>query len=480
MPEEPIPFPLVSAPGANPYDSAGRLRNCFAEPLVTGARAQFAWRRAPGLSSFKLASYTGWRGAIQVGSLLYAAWTSGSHAVASYTTGGVETLLGTQGSGTKKVFWAHNSAATPDVVYVDPDNGAFQVTVAPAVIAYPDADVGSPNSVCFLDGYFFFTHGDGTCIASGINTTAVNPLDFVKIDGNEGGLLRAIAFGELYLCGTDNIDVWQNTAEPVGFPFSRVKVIPRGLLGRYAISGFEKGFGKGLIFVGDNRVVYILDGYNPVKISTPDVDRAISSFLAGGGSVDDIEMFPYVVGGHSCVVLRSPSWTWVFDTDQLYWHERWSQPHLFFRGFGSVFAFNKWLCGDADTANILQINDAVYDELGNNIVYEIESGPVTDFPNRMRVNQATFAMARGVGQALGLNPQQTDPTVLIQWTDDGGMHWSTPVQRKLGPQETNPGPVRVNRAGVTKDQGRRWKLTVYDPVDVELTGGTQSDQPRNY
>src|SRR5215471_19104933 len=262
MPDAAIPFPVTSAPGKNVHDSAGRLINCYAEDLVNGARSQTVWRRAPGLTSFKLATASGWRGGIVVGSLLYAAFTGSSGRVASFTSTGAETLLGTQ-AGTKKVFWARNNKSPPDVVFVDPDNGAFQVTTAPAVINYPDTDVGSPNSVCFLDGYFFFTHGDGSVICSDINSTNVNPLNFINVYGNVAGVLRAIAFSSLYLFGDTTIEAWQNTANPVGFPFTRVQVIPRGLLGRYAVTGWEPGFGTGLIFVGDDRKVYSLQGYQP-------------------------------------------------------------------------------------------------------------------------------------------------------------------------------------------------------------------------
>ena len=61
--------------------------------------------------------------------------------------------------------------------------------------------------------------------ASAINDTAIDPLDFIKVNGNPGGLLRAMPFGELYLFGSNTIEPWQNTANPTGFPFTRVKVI---------------------------------------------------------------------------------------------------------------------------------------------------------------------------------------------------------------------------------------------------------------
>lgn len=473
-----VPLPLTSAPGKNPHDSAGRLINCYAEGLVKGARSLNVWRRAPGLVNFKLGSYSGWRGGIVVGNLLYGAFSGSSGKVASYDSSGSETLMGNL-SGTKKVFWARNNAATPDVVVVDHENGASVVTTSPAVNSYPDADVGSPNSVCFLDGYFFFTYGDGTCIASAINDTAINPLDFVQVEGNPGGLLRAIPYGELYLMGDTTIEPYQNTANPTGFPFTRVKSIPIGLLGRYAVTGFEPGFGRGIVFVANDRTVRGLDGYSPEKISHPDVDRAIDKFLNDGGSAEDVEMFPYITGGKACVVLRTTTFTWVLDLDSAHWYERNSNDLVNWRAYDSVYAFNKWLAGDSQESRILQITEAATDELGTALPMILESGPVTAFPKRMRVARMTLDVARGVGIATGDDPTQTNPSIYISWSDDGGNNWSVPLERKLGRQDVAKYQVHVNRAGSTRDQGRRWRYTIYDSVTVEITGADQSAELRN-
>ena len=138
---------------------------------------------------------------------------------------------------------------------------------------------------------------------------SVNALCFTSCEGKPDSLLRAIPWGDLYLCGTQSIEAYHDTAEPPpGFPFSRVTLIPRGLIGRYAISGFEDGIGKGIVFVGDDGVVYALNGYQPTKISTPDVDRAIRAWLDAGGVGDDFELSAYVVGGHSCIKLGAPAW----------------------------------------------------------------------------------------------------------------------------------------------------------------------------
>lgn len=469
-----VPWPVSSAPGKRPHESAGRLINALAEPLVNGARGQYGWRRAPGLRQFATTAHSGDRGRIVVGNDLYSAF---SGTVSRFTSAGVETSVGTL-AGTKKVFWAcNNKSPTPDIVVVDPDNGASVVTSG-SVADYPDPDLPAVNSVCFLDSYFFFTTGDGRCFASGQNDTTINALDEVGAEGKRDGLLRAVAFNDLYLAGQKSIEVWRDTAEQTGFPFSRSTVIPKGLLSPYAMTGHEDGFAKGLIWLGDDGCVYALNGYAPTKISTPDVDRSVAAFKEAGGDVTTIEMFPFVAGGHSCVALTCSAFTWVFDIDNIHWHERASYGLNYWRATGAVSAFNKWICGDASSGKLADITDTVGNELGNPLAFIMESGPVSAFPNNVAVSMATFAMARGVGIATG-SDNQADPSAEISWSDDGGVSWKNPRIRKLGPQSVvSRNPIRVSKTGRTTNEGRRWRVVVTDDVDVIFTGADMLAEPR--
>jgi hypothetical protein len=420
------------------------------------------------LKLFTTASQTGFRGALQVGVNLFAAF---SGHVLRYDSTGAETSVGTL-NGTRGVFWARNNKVSPapDIVVVDPDNGAFSVT-ASSVTAFADPDLPQPVDVCHLDGYFFFPIGDGRCFASAINDVTINPLCFITCEGKPDGLLRAVPWTDLYLCGTRSIEVWHNTAEPPpGFPFSRIALIPRGLIGRYAISGYEDGIGKGIVFLGDDGVVYALNGYQPTKISSPDVDRAVRDYIDGGGQGDDFSMSPYVAGGHSCIALTCPAFTWVFDLDSTNWFERKSYGQEFWRAVRPCYAFSKWLCGDNASGKIGEITESVRTEFGDPLVWQLESGPVTAFPNRMACKQATFSFAQGVGIATGQDPIETDPVVEISYSDDGGLNWSVPRVRSLGQQQIAKGPVRLVKCGMTSNLGRRWRLAVSDPVDAEFTG----------
>lgn len=471
-----IPFPLSSSPGKFPHESAGRLKNCYSEPLAAGARAANAWRRAPGLKTFSNATaQTGFRGSLLVGSLLYAAF---SNNVSTIDPSGNVASVGAV-TGTGGVFWARNNVVpVPDVVVVDPANGAFLVTES-AVTAYNASGIlPQPNSVCFQDGYLFFTTGDGRCFATDLNATTMNADCFVTAEGFTGGLLRGVVFDALYLCGPNGIEVWQDTAQPApGFPYSRVVVIPKGIIGRYAITGWEPGFGKGLIFVGSDKIVYALNGYVPTTLSTPDVARAISSYIDAGGDPDQIVLSPYVIGGHSCVVMTSPAWTWVLDLDNARWTERFSYEQLNWRASRTVQAFGQWLAGDAVSNTIVAISEGALDELGSPMIWEVESGPVSPFPNRMAVAMAAFDMAQGLGIATG-TPNVVNPMVEISWTDDGGVTWSTPRLVPLGAQATRVDPIRLFKTGQTGTAGRRWRLRVSDAVPVSLVGGDQAIEVR--
>ncbi len=478
-PPREIPFPLSTAPGARPQESAGRLINCYAEPLGETGPAKAVWRRAPGLTAFSAdTGFTGFRGGILVNNLYYAAF---ANRLVTLDMSANITTVGTLG-GTSKVFFARNNLTpTPQIACVT-ESGAFVVT-ASSVSSWPDPNLPAPNSVCFQDGYFFFTIGDRRCFATGLNATSVNALCFVTAEAkSQDALIRAIPYnGLLFLCATASIEVWQDTANAApAFPYSRVFVIQRGLAQATAIAGFEDGFGNALIWVGDDFSVYRLDGQQPSKISPPDLDRLIKAAVLAGVT---LEAFVYVHAAHPIWTLSSPSWTWEFDLGTQRWRERLSgtQVGARWRATGnSQLAFGKWLVGDQSSGRILFVDDTAFTEVGATQLFRIESGPVQNFPDRMRVARADFDFVTGVGVASGTDPIQTNPMVEISWSDDGGVTFGNPLIRALGRQQKSKTRVNVTNTGRAGPQGRRWRLDVSDPVYVGLIGATQGATLASY
>lgn len=467
-----IPFPVTNAPGAKPQEAGGRITNGYVEKLSDHAANQTVVRRGPGLKNFATSSETGYRGAIPVQGLLYAAFEGKLKKVTS--AGGVMDDVGSL-NGTTRGFFAANNNTTPDKVFVDPDGNIATFTPTSVTNSYPDADLPAVNSVDFLDGYLVFTTGDGRAFATDLNSTNVNSLSFGKAEAKPDGLLRVVAWGgRLLFFGNQSIEVWTD-AGTIPFPFTRNTVIPRGLLGPYCVSGYEDGFSRGPIFVGDDCGVYALNGYTPQKVSSSDLDGLIEAVA----DKTTLEACAYISRGHAFWQLSCPDWTWTLDISTGQWSQRDSYLQRRSRISGTINVFGKWLAGDTKTGNIQEIVTAANDEIGDPLRLRIESGPLVDFPSGTTVGRADFYFVTGVGQAEGLDPIATDPSVEISWSDDGGLTWSNPVLRKLGRQAAPQQLISlVACTGRTTWIGRRWRVDISDPVYAALLYATQSDDPR--
>lgn len=467
-----IPFPTSSFPGANAQESGGRIINAYAEPLGDGAPSRIARRRSPGLKNFGTSMRTGPRGLIEVAGVLYAAFDGKLEKCGS--GGGAFENIGNL-NGTKKGFFARNNNVNPDKVFVDPDGNVAVFTPTSVTNSYPDGDLPAVNSVTELDGYLVFTTGDGRAFATDLNSTDVNALSFGKAESKPDGLVRGIRWSDrLLLMGNFTTEIWTNVGTSP-FPFARSIVLPRGLIGPYAVTGFEDNFSKGVHWVGDDCAMYRLNGNTPEKISPPDLDGLIEAV----GNKEALEMCCYISRGHAFVQLSSDEWTWVFNTNNERWHERKSYQSERSRITQTLYAFGKWLCGDTETGNIQEISGRTYDEVGSPLRVRIESGPVVKFPAGQPVGRADFYFVTGVGIAGGHDPDQTDPTVGISWSDDGGLTWSNPLLRKLGRQsETLQLVSLVGCTGRSGWHGRRWRVDISDAVYVSLLYATQSEDPR--
>lgn len=468
----PIPFPTSSFPGAYPSEGAGRLINAYAEPLGDNARSSAVIHRVPGLKAFGTSDESTFRGGLLSGSTLYAAYDG---TVVTYTSSGAAATTLDDLSGTDKVFWARNNKRpTADVLALTAD-GIF-VVGSSAITDLDDADIPSPTSLCFTGGYFFVAIADGRCFASGLNATTFDANDFITTEAKPDTLYRAVPWnGELWLCSANSIEVWSGIpVNDTGFPFNRSAVIQRGLAGKHAIAGHEDGFGVGLLWVGDDNSVHQANGYTPVKVSSPDLDRLIAAV----SDKSELEASVYIVGGHPKWVLSCDDWSWEYDLNTRRWNERVSYQKTRWRGTQSVYAFGKWLTGETTSGNLPEITNASHLEVTDPLMCEIWSAPVQAFPARLRCATAYFDFAVGVGDAEGTNPIATDPMVEISWSDDGGLSFSTPRVRALGVQQVGKVRVRVNQCGMTKSQGRIWKLRISSPIHVGLMGGQMLAEPR--
>lgn len=472
-----IPFPVSSSPGLKPQEGAGRLINCFARKTETGARAPVVWVRTAGLRELvDVVSHVHLRGAIDVSGVVVAAFNSRVWTIVESSGTFTATNRGAL-AGTDRITVARNAAATPNIVAVT-SSGAFNLFTSSAPTAFADPDLPQPNSVCNVKNYLTFTIGDGRIFTTGLNAVTVASNAFTTYQTRPGGLLRGVNFqGELIVFGPGGGAVYRDAgASP--FPFEFVTDIPRGIAGTHAIAGWEEGWSNQLIWAGDDGVVYKLQGYTPVPISSDDVSRDVAKAIADGEGAT-LEASVFMQGKDAMWRLTNPGvWTWEYNASTQNWHERTSYNRDDGRACWGMRAFDTWICGDRTTGKIFEIDETYHREATDPLRYILRSGPAAVFPSRLQIPRIDLDITAAVGDAAGSDPTETNPSVLIRWSKDGGYSFGNPVRRRIGPEGVGNNRVTVLRGPITGPKGIVVEMEVSDPVHVGCMGGEMAGVQR--
>lgn len=465
-----ITFPSSSSPGARPQESGGRLINAFAEKGEEGAPSDVLIRRSPGLKYVGEAEgFTHTRGFLNCGSV--ALWILDDR-IFSIDEDFTLTNLGVL-AGSLPVTTARNNAVPfPQNVAVT-DTGTFELFTfgPPSSLVAPNLP-NTPTSVCDYEGYLVWSFGDGRIFASDLNSTNVQALSF---NTEQGVFLRRVTRfgGRLYAFGDKLTAVYRN-AGTSPFPFAREATVPRGIVGTHAVAGWETGWANELIWVGEDFRVYRIQGYTPIPVSNNAVARDIQAAVLAGDR-DLIEAYVYVIDNHPFWVLSCHGrWTWELNTTTGRWNERQSYTKNNWRGMKTLRMFDEWLVGDEYNGKLYKIDGEYFREDTEHLIWHVESGVMTGFPNKAYIPRASFHLTT----AVGTFDIEEDPKVEISWSLDGGHSWGEPVMRRLGsPGESRFHPYVLN-PGLSRGQGIRFRLRVSDPVHVGLSGGIVDAQNR--
>jgi hypothetical protein len=401
---------------------------------------------------------------------MYGAWEDEVYLV---NQSGTVTAFSTL-SGSDYPSFGRNSKAAPDIAVVT-DNGAFIInTTAGAVQNYPDADVsapGTPQCCCGYMGFIWFGYANGQMQVTKFNSTDISTLDQANTITNHDGIKAIFGWsGQIYAMGANTVEVWGEPINATGFPLTRVGFnITPGIIGKRAYAGWEQEWGHPPCYVGSDGTVRQLQGYQAVKISNTDLERDIRN--VSFNDHDDITCLVYNTGGNAFWQVNLPTKTWVYHVNERTWHQRKSQGSGLSKLVNSVFFSDRWVVGDTDSNAVYYMDLNTHDENGEELVAQMESGPLKQFPNRQRITRADFDFSVGVGVTTGTDPEQTDPQVQIEVSYDGGHTWPHSWNRKLGKEGKYFTRVFVNNPGITGDEGARWRWSISDPVRVGFQGG---------
>lgn len=296
MPEIELPFATQAGESSVSQNSRETLMNMYSEVEVSG-RKRLVRRQRAGLR--QLLANTGTKRAHE-----YSAADGYDYLVIGdtfYRFDGVTlTSLGTLSSSSGRCWIIFND--NNDAMISDGSTGYVWNGATIATIVTPDSHSVGP--LAYQGGWGIYpVPGTGQWYITAINNfSSVDALDFATAEAHPDPLLRIfIDHNQAFLFGTKTIEVWQLTGAS-DFPFQPLtnSEIEGGLAAKNAVVSEDNT----IIYLGDDRVIYRLEGYRQVRLSTGPIERAILD--VSDASMADCDAFSYTSGGQKFVVFRFP------------------------------------------------------------------------------------------------------------------------------------------------------------------------------
>jgi len=453
-----------------------RMVNLFPEVIPEGGKESGFLQRAPGMRTLATVGTGPIRGLWSFGGSLYVVSATQLYKVnSSY----VPTLIGSV-SGSGPVSMSDNGTQLfiacngPSYIYNASTSAFAQIT---------DPDFPGAVTVGYLDGYFVFIQPNSQLVwvTSLLDGTSIDPLDFASAEGAPDGLVSMIVdHREVWLYGNNSVEVWYDSGG-ADFPLSRIQGAFNeiGCAATYSVAKLDNGLFWLAADARGQGMVYRANGYTGQRISTHAVEWQIQQY----GTISDAIAYTYQQDGHSFYVLTFPTAgkTWVYDVSTQAWHERAGFDSGSFTRHRSncQAAFNnEIIVGDFETADIYAFDMEVFADGGNIQKWlrswrAIPSGQNT--LKRTAHHSLQLDCETGAFFDPGLMAINSQPQIMLRWSDDGGHTWSNEHWQSTGAYGDYKKRVYWRRLGMTlKLRDRVYEISGTDPVKVEILGAELS------
>ncbi len=432
---------------------------------VGTSKSTTALRKCQGLQLYTTVSGGPIRGAIS--STSGRAFVVSAENFAEINNDGSFTLHGTLNTQSARVCIAENAT---QIMVVDGKDGWIFTKATNAWAQITDSDFPVSAYVTYQDGYFIATKLDTQefYISALLDGFTWDALDFTAVENSSDNLLAAISDnGNLWCFGNRTIEVYQNTGA-ASFPFQRIggAIIQTGCEAPFTIQSFAGS----IAWLGtDERgqgVVWVANGYTPVRISTAAIERKIAQV----GNFTTAYSFVFHDKGHQfyCLQINGLDTTLCFDAQTQQWHERsYRNPDTnadeLHRASCHFFYNKKHYVGDRVNGKVYELSEQFYDDDGDEMIWTRISPHIQNEKRIMKFSSFELDMEVGVGKQTG---QGKEPQVFMQYSDDGGFTWSNELWLNIGPIGNYRRRVNWRRLGIARD--RVWKVSGSDPVFYQI------------
>lgn len=337
----------------------------------------------------------------------------------------------------------------------------------------------SSKKVVFIDTYFILVRPDSDQIyqSESYDGMTYGALNFTTVDASPDKTVTVLPYrNQLAAFGERTVQFYVDSGNP-SFAFDRINgaFIEHGCAA--ALSPAKDG--DNLVWLGEdeygNGVVYKAVGYQAARVSNYGVELAIQGY----STISDATGFMFQMRGHTFYVLSFPSanTTWVMDVGLGTWSE-WTSTKADgsqgpWRAATHVWAFGKHLVGDFEDGRIYSLGFSSRTDDGKVIQRRRRIPPVSN--NLKRLIHSKFQLDCRAGVGTDGTDQGQQPTIMLRYSDDGGISWSSEKWAQLG--RIGQTQARVIWRMLGQSRNRVYEITVTDPVDVAIMGADLDAQP---
>lgn len=303
------------------------------------------------------------------------------------------------------------------------------------------------------------------------DSTTFDGLDYATAEAESDAIVALRKVGnELAILGSATTEFWYDTGD-IDNQYSRVAA-PAADIGCVA-RDTALVVDSGLTWVGrDGKAggvsVYRAEGYQPKRISTPEVD----GYLESVSDLSLLHALAYQQRGHLFYVLTNPDeFTLAWDVATNQWAYRksglWSMGAEPSGGWDArTFAINgtKQIVGAAD-GNLYELQTDTYSENSQGIVREATTTQIHRDGKRCFMSRLELDIETNIALSSG---QGSDPQIYESHSDDGGNTWSTPRIAAVGQVGQNKYRCVWNALGSFRQ--RIIKFRGSDPVNWVFLG----------
>lgn len=336
---------------------------------------------------------------------------------------GTETLLGAI-PGLDRVWMSNDSE---NLVIVNGTRVAYYYNVTNETFSEITLPFDA-YTVDFLDTYLGFSSDGQRWFISEVNDTdSFNALDFASAVKSPDDLVAIVEdHSEFILMGKKTIEPWFNSGD-INFAFSQntAGVIERGVFARHSIVPEDNT----IFFLGDDLIVYRMQGYNPVRVSTDSIDLELSDIRKDGGSdaLEDACAFVYTEHGQKFYQLTVPEKiTLVLNVATGEWH---SKKHYDYETHHAVCycqAYGKHLVGTLQ-GHVYEMSRNHHNDAGRPLKRLRRSHIYSNEDRMLKWKRIKFIMDFGDTES-----PFDDPKIAVRWSIDSGRTWRSERQLSIG------------------------------------------------